>query len=214
MVLNLVKKDILITKKLVLITMLVVIAIPLFVTWNAPSLSSVVPFFYMVMMAELLVLQSGSQIEAKNPKAASLLCAVPYTRGAFVKAKYVLLLLIFVYCFVIHTIVMLIVNRTSLLGLPVALIVLLLAIIIFGFYLLFEFKYGFVKARFFFVIVIFALSLGPSVLKNIFPDITIDFSVFQAIPFNAQCLILAAANIIAFIIFMFASIRIYAKKDL
>ena len=214
MLLNLVKKDILITKKLTLITMLVIIAIPLFVTWKAPSLPGFVPFLYMVIMAELLVLQTGSQIEAKNPKAASLLCAVPYTRSAFVKAKYVLLLLIFAYCFVMHTIVMLIVNRANILGLPAALAVLFLAIIIFGLYLLFEFKYGFVKARFFFIIVIFVLSLGPSVYKSLFPDITIDFSNLQAIPVNAQCLLLAAADIAAFIIFMFASIRIYAKKDL
>ena len=216
MILQLVKKDFLIAKKLIFIILAIVCIIPLFFLWTAPELAQwgVIPFLYMVILGELIIFQTLSQLEGKNPKAEALLCAAPYPRSAFAAEKYVLFLLIFAYCYFVHTIEMVLFNRTGLLNLPMILAVLLLAVIIFCVYLPFEFKYGFIKARFFYMIIILVLSMGPSLFTGIFPDFTVDLSVFASIPSFVLCLALAAASIVIFGISLAISIGIYEKKEL
>lgn len=214
MLLHLVKKDILIAKKIVFATMIIIIAIPLFLTWSAPSISGLLPFLYTVAMGELLLLQSISQEEAKYPKAPALLCAIPYPRSTFVKAKYVLFLLIFVYCCVMHTLVILVINKSNVLDLTTILTVLLFSVLVYGIYMPIEMKYGVVKTKFIFMIVLFALSSGPFIVVNLFPNVNLDFSILMTIPLGIKNIAMAFASIIIFSISMFLSIKIFEKKEL
>lgn len=214
MLFRLIRKDLLLIKKYVFITMLILIAPPIFTAWAAPSLSGFSPFLYMVVFGEIILFLSISQTEAKSPKAAALLCAAPYSRNSIVKAKYVLFLLIFAYCYVAYTLVMFAVNVENLLDLSTVLTVLLCGVIICGIYLPIEFKYGLVKAKFIFLILILAFSLGPTLFTNIFANVSIDFSVLQAWPSNIKNIILVLANVVIFSISMSVSLRIYSKKDL
>ena len=219
MVLHLVKKDILIAKKFVFVAMLVVIAVPLLIMLTAPSIPGFLPFLYMVVIGELLLLQAISQEEAKYPKAVALLCAAPYTRSAFVKAKYIFFILIFAYCCVVNTLLMLVINKQpNSLDLTAMLAVLLVSVIIYGIYMPIEFKYGLVKAKFVFMIAIFAFSLGPTIFAtifaNFFANITIDFSALAAISSGVKNIVLALASIAVFGISMMVSTKIFSKKEL
>lgn len=215
MVLHLVKKDILIAKKFVFVAMLVVIAVPLFIMLTVPELTGFLPFLYMVVMGELLLLQAISQEEAKCPKATALLCAAPYTRSDFVKAKYIFFLLIFAYCCIVYVLMMLVINRQpNSLDLTAMSAVLLVSVIIYGIYMPIEFKYGLVKAKFVFMIAIFALSLGPTIFVKLFANITIDFSALAAISSGVKNIVSVLASIAVFGISMMVSTRIFSKKEL
>lgn len=215
MLLHLVKKDILIAKKIVFVAMLVVIAIPLLIMLAAPELAGFFPFLYMVVIGELLLLQAISQEEAKCPKAAALLCAAPYTRSDFVKAKYLFFLLIFAYCCIVHVLMMLVINQQpNSLDLTMMLVVLLVSVLIYGIYMPIEFKYGLVKAKFVFLIAIFSFSFGPTIFMDLFANITIDFSALAAIPSGVKNIVLTLASIAVFGISMMASTKIYSNKEL
>jgi ABC-2 type transport system permease protein len=214
MLLHLIKKDILIAKKYVFITMLAILAIPLFIMLVAPSLSGLIPFLYMVVLGELILLQAISQEEAKYPKTTALLCAAPYPRKTLVKAKYTLFLLIFAYCCFIYAIVNFFINKSGIIDLTMILTVMLVSAIIFGIYMPIEFKHGFVKARFIFMMVIIVFSLGPSVLVNLFGDVRLDFSAFATISSGTKNIVLVLANILVLGISMMVSISIFSKKEL
>lgn len=214
MLLHLIKKDILIAKKYVFITMLMIVAIPLFVMLVAPSVSSIVPFLYMVVLGEVMLLQAIAQEEAKHPKTTALLCSAPYQRKNFVQAKYALFLLIFVFCWLIHTFIMFFINKSNILDLTTILAVMLVGAIIFGFYIPIEFKYGVVKAKFVFMLVILMFSLGPSLLVNLFENIKLDFSILETISIAVKNILLILANLMVLGISMLLSTRIFSAKEL
>lgn len=215
MLLTLVKKDMLIAKQFVFVTMLVVIAIPLFIMWIAPSLSSgFIPFLFTVIIVELMLLQYISQEEAKYPKATALLCTAPYTRSTLVKAKYLFFVLIFAYCYIVNTLIMLVMDKSNFLDITSTLAVLLLSVLIYGIYMPIEVKYGNSKARFVFMIIIFALSFGPIVFAKLFANITIDFSALTAIPAIIKNIMLALTSIVIFAVSLLVSIKIFSRKEL
>lgn len=214
MLLHLVKKDILIAKKYVLVITLFLIAFPLFVTIIAPQIAGSLSFLYMIFLAQVVLLQAISQEEAKYPKAIALLCASPYPRSTFVKAKYTFFLLVFAYCYIVHTIIMLIANKSNILDLTMALALLLLSTIIYGIYIPIELKFGFIKAKFFFTILIMMFAFGPIISSNLLSNITFDFSALTSIPSSIKNLALGLMSIIVLGISMAVSIKIYSKKEL
>lgn len=214
MLLHLIKKDFLIAKKGVFVTMLLVIAMPLFIMLIAPSFSGFSLFLYMVALGELILLQTISQEEAKYPKAAALLCAAPYPRSTFVWAKYIFFILIFAYCYIIYTLMMLAVNQLNTLDLTAMLTVLLFSAIIYGIYMPIEFKYGLVKAKFVFMTAIFALGFGPAVFTNLFANIKVDFLVLAEIPPYMKNIVLLLASVAVFGISMMVSTKIFSEKEL
>lgn len=212
MMLHLIKKDILLVKKYVIITMAVMIIFPLFTMMTAPSVSGLPTFLYMAIIAELLLMQALSQEESKYPKAIALLCASPYKRSTFVMAKYTLILLIFAYCYIVHTLLTLALSQSGIMDLTSILTVLLINVIIFGVFVPLELKLGFVKAKFFSTVIILLFALGPSLLNGFFEGI--DFSALTAMPSNLKNIVLALASIAALGISATVSIRIFARKDL
>jgi ABC-2 type transport system permease protein len=214
MLFHLVKKDFLLIKKFIFIMMLIFLGIPVFTVWTVPSLSGFYPFLHMVVLGEIILLQAVSQTEAKYPKAAALLCAAPYSRNTFVIAKYVFSLLIFAYCYVAYTFIMLAINREMMLDLSMVLVVLLFAVTLCGIYLPVELRYGLVKAKFIFMVLVLIFSLGPTLLSDVLSNITLDFSVLAKIPANLRNIILALVNIMVFCVSMVISLKIYKRKDL
>ena len=86
MLLHLVKKDLLISKRYVIIMLLLTFALPVFILLLEPSVPGVLPFIYAVIFGEVLLLQAIAPEEEKHPKAVALLCAGPYKRETFVLA--------------------------------------------------------------------------------------------------------------------------------
>jgi ABC-2 type transport system permease protein len=216
LLLHLIKKDILLAKTLVLITIAILIAIPLFFAFAATASMGLLPVLYMVVFTEIMLLQGVLAMEAKNPKASALLCAAPYSRKTLVQAKYAFFLLLFASCYIIYTLLALIVHPSDMLAPASVLAVLLFGAIVYGVYMPIEFKYGNVKARFVFMALILVLSLGPMLFANFLAGI--DFGAIianiAAIPNIVKCIVLALLSALAFMASIAISIRIVAKKDL
>ena len=194
--------------------MLLAIAVPLFVAWRVPEIGGVISFIYTVVFTELIICQSVSAEESKYPKSAALLCSVPYQRSTFVKAKYVFFLLLFAYCYVVYTLMALVVPGIGAIDLSIVLSVLLVGVILYGVYLPLYFKYGAEKTKFFFMICIFTISFGSPILYQYFANANIDFSMLASIPTLTKNVVLALASIIVWGVSQWVSIRIFSKKDL
>jgi len=214
MTLLLVKKDILLAKKQTLLMLALSAIIPLFVVSRVPSLMGAVAFIYTVIFTEIIILQSIAAEEAKHPKAAALICAAPYSRKSFVIAKYVLFLLLFVYCYAIFNLVRIINPNVGVIGLPVVLAVLLCGVTAYGVYLPLYFKYGFEKTKFFFMVTLFLIAFGTPMLVPYFANIDVDFFMLSSIPTVALKIALFLASIFVLCVSMAVSIRIYSRKDL
>lgn len=210
----LVRKDILLAKKPILLMLILSAIIPLFVVSSVPAMGGTVAFIYTVIFTELIILQSVAAEESKHPKAAALLCAAPYSRKSFVCAKYVFFLLLFTYCYVIFSLVGMINPGVGVVSLSVVLVVFLCGVIIYGVYLPLHFKYGFEKTKFFFMVTIFVISFGTPIFAPYFANNNIDFSVLHSIPAAALNLIMFLASVIILCVSMTLSVKIYSKKDL
>lgn len=211
---DLIRKDFLIAKKFVFISMCVIIAIPLFVALIAPSVSGIIPFLYMIIIGVLILLQTISNEEEKYPKAAALICATPYTRKTYVTAKYAGFFLVFIYCYIVKTIIDLIIRPDSLLDLNSVLLALLIGVIVYCIYMPFELKYGVVGTKYIFEVIVIVVSAGPIIFTRLFSNIEIDTSFLQTIPAGVISVALAVVSILVFAISLCISINIYSKKDL
>ena len=220
LILHLIKKDILIAKKYVLIIMLVDITIPLLFMIvdrrSDSSISAFVPFLYMVVLTQIVLLQNISHIEAKYQKASALLCASPYTRKTLVMAKYAFFAMLFIYCLIAHSLVTFIFDTSKLLDLTSIFAVLLISVALYGVYVPIEFKYGAIKTRFIFTITVLLISLGPVLITDLLPNIlTLNYKwILTAIPTAILNVLLVVTSIAIILISIAVSMRIYAKKDL
>ena len=194
--------------------MILLIILPIFIIWTVPILAGRPVFLYITVIAELMLFQAVSQTEAKSPKAVALLCAAPYSRKTVVQAKYALFLLIFAYCYLVYSLVNLILDPKNMLDISSVLFVLLINAIIQAIYLPIEFRYGLVKAKFIFMGVILAFSLGPSLLAQLFGSIKIDLSKISMLPNAMKISAMALATIGIMGVSMFASYKIFDQKDL
>lgn len=98
MLFSLVKKDILIVKKYVLIMLITAIAIPTVMLWRAPEYGGTMGFILSVIFSVFMLLQYVSLKEYQCPKAATLLCATPFPRKLMVLSKYIFCMLVYVIC--------------------------------------------------------------------------------------------------------------------
>ncbi|MBC6971626.1 ABC-2 transporter permease [Bacillus sp. Xin] len=212
MLLHLVKKDILLVKKYLLFTLLIVIAIPLFIMARIPEFLGFNAFLISVIFAEFMLYQYVSMAEMKYPKATALLCGTPYPRSMLIKARYAFLLLIFAYCYVAYTVLALFVPKVEYLTLLSILTALLITTILFGVYTPIQYKLGYERTKYFFSIVIVATPFILPALSKV--DIKLDFSELSAMSMLAKCLILIVAVIAILCISLIVSIKIYSKKDL
>jgi hypothetical protein len=212
MLLNLVKKDFLLIKKNAIIMMFAGIAVILYLLWRDPELSGFPAFFLLTLYTEIILCQSVSVVEAKYPKASALLCAAPYSRGVFVKAKYVFTLFIFAYCFIAYSLVALLVPKAGSPDLAATLAAFLLIMLVCGIYMPLEFKFGYEKTRFAFIIILFGVSFGMPMFYG--AHINLDLRWLAAIPAAVQCLVLGLAGVAVLFLSMNASIRIFSKKEL
>jgi ABC-2 type transport system permease protein len=219
MILHLIKKDILLAKKYVLIVMLVAVLIPILVLIisdrTGSSLPGFVPLLYMVVLTQLVLLQNISHLEYRSPKAPALICASPYTRKSFVIAKYAVFVLLFVYCLIAYSVVALVVDSSKLLDLTSILAVLLIGVTLYGIYMPVEFKYGVIKTRFIFMVTLLLIPLGPVLfMEPLVNTITLDIELFLAMPSAVANSVLAAASTAIYMISMIVSMKVFANKDL
>ena len=86
MVANLVRKDFLLVKKMAAAFLAVSILVPIILMVNAAQMAGIeiISCLYMVILTEILFMQSVAAEEEKSPKAVALLCAAPYSRKSYI----------------------------------------------------------------------------------------------------------------------------------
>lgn len=105
MLFALLKKDFLIVRKYVLMMLVVIVLIPSFILWRVPEFTGVLGFMLSVIFGIFILLQYVSLKEYQFPKAATLLCATPFSRKEFVLSKYIFCLTIYIACCIVFEII-------------------------------------------------------------------------------------------------------------
>ncbi|ANV74700.1 ABC transporter permease (plasmid) [Bacillus thuringiensis] len=215
MLINLVVKDIMLVKKYFSILLVFAAIAPIYLSTQLKlNDGGLIGFLLTVVFMEHILFGTISKFEDQY-KGATLLCATPYTRSAFVKAKYLFLLVVFLCASIIRMITSIIIpSGIENLSINALGITFLVVSILFGILLPFQFKFGFDKTRMISFIVVF---LTPFVAPTLIKEIQLSHLNFTLpLPFPSiimawmPCLISIVIGIISMII----SLKIYAKKDL
>ena len=227
MLMQLIRKDLLIAKRYVIVMIaFIVLAQVLPMIFSAQSAAQNGSFLIGLIFGQLIFFTTLSQLDGRYPKATALLCSAPYTRNDFVKARYVLLLLLFVFCYVVNIIVTLILGSIPLISPIFLLAALLVDVIIFGIYIPLELRYGYTKVRFIYIAVILVIAFLPQLLVSLLSSINSGsqsinteiieniFSATQSIPVPVWCLILALVIVVVLYISFKKSLSIFNKKEL
>lgn len=210
----LVKKDFLLVKRYFPLTVVLAFGIPLFIFWQVPALMGFTAFMITVIFTVYFPLQSVSLAETKYPKATALLCAATYTRSTFVKARYLFLLILFIFCFFAYMLLSLLVPQINSLGAFDLLLTFFIFSVIWGIYLPLLYKLGFEKMKYAMIIILFAASfLLPSAVK-LLTNSRMNFNVVTNFPLPIKYTTLIAVIIAVVTISLFISIKIFQTKEL
>jgi len=212
MLFHLVKKDFLLIKKYLPIMVILPIAIPIFMMIQAPLFLGLSTLVLSVIFTVFMLYQYVLMAEMKYPKAEALLCTTPYSRSNLVKARYAFLLMPFAYCCVAYYVLTLLFAKIEYLTPYNYLIALLISAILFGLYTPVQYKLGFEKTKYFFMIVMMGSPFILTLLIKL--NIKLGFTGFFAMPMFVQYLILIVSIIAILFISIIVSIKIYTKKEL
>ncbi|MEE8706524.1 MAG: ABC-2 transporter permease [Oscillospiraceae bacterium] len=212
MLLHLIKKDFVIAKKYVWFMFIVVLLIPPFILWRMPKLAGSISFVISAVFAVFMLLMYVSMKEFQYPKASVMLCATPYPRSLIVMSKYGFYVVIFAACCVIYWIETLLLPELGNFNFEMVIAAFAGISLLISIYLPIQFKVGYEKTKFFFIVVFTASPiLLPQLLKiNGNPYLAVIQSTLVAL----FCVIVALVSLAFLAVSILISIRIYSKKDL
>ena len=211
MLFHLIKKDVLIVKKYVLIMLAAAVLIPPFMFWRAPQYTGVLGFMLSVIFCVFMLLQYVSLKEYQFPKAATLLCAAPYLRRMIVLSKYIFCMATYVVCCLIYGIETLVIPGLGSCDIKLFVLMLFITSVFIGVYLPVQYKLGYEKTKFAFVVVIMA---SPFILPYLMKmeNVNLDFlSLFSPILGYGGIILLSLGILVVSI---FLSMRFYSSVDL
>lgn len=217
MLVNLVMKDFMLVKKYFLILLVFAAIAPIYISTQLYlNDGGLISFLLTVILMEYILFGTVSKFEDQY-KGDTLLCATPYTRSAFIKAKYLFLFIIFICATIIRIIISVIapsglgIENLSASALGVTFLTLS---ILFGALLPVQFKFGYDKTK---IISLFIVFLMPFVAPALIQGLQLSNIDFQMIlPFSPTILTWMPyfISIVICLISMQISLKIYAKKDL
>ncbi len=211
MLFHLIKKDVLIVKKYVLIMLAAAVLIPPFMLWRAPQYTGILGFMLSVIFCVFILLQYVSLKEYQFPKAATLLCATPYSRRMIVLSKYIFCMVTYLTCCVIYGIETFIVPGLGSCDIKLFVLMFFITSVFIGIYLPAQYKLGYEKTKFAFVVVIMA---SPFILPQLMKmeNVNLDFlSLFSPVLVYGGIILLSLGILIVSI---FLSMRFYSSVDL
>lgn len=211
MLFQLIKKDVLIIKKYVLIMLAAAVLIPPFMLWRAPQYTGVLGFMLSVIFCVFMLLQYVSLKEYQSPKAATLLCATPYSRRMLVLSKYIICMAIYIVCCVIYGIETFIVPGLGSCDIELFVLMFFITSVFIGVYLPVQYRLGYEKTKFAFVVVIMA---SPFILPQLMKmeNVNLDFlSLFSPILAYGGIALLSLGILT---VSTFLSMRFYSSVDL
>ena len=101
----LIKKDVMLLKKYVPFIIVILFALPVAFAAKSSEVNAAqttLAFAFEVIYSEFLICRYLAMKEYQYPKAASFLCTLPYTRNMQVASKYLIYLIVFVFCCVAY----------------------------------------------------------------------------------------------------------------
>lgn len=156
MLFSLIKKDFLIVKKYVLIMLVVIALIPPVMRWRTPEFTGVFGFILSVFFSVFMLLQYVSLKEYQFPKAATLLCATPFSRKMMVLSKYIFCMAIYAICCIVFGLETLFVPELGMADIKLFAFMFLVISVFIGIYLPVQYKLGYEKTKFAFAVIIVA----------------------------------------------------------
>lgn len=211
MLFHLIRKDILIVKKYVLIMVIAAIAIPPFMLWRAPEYTGILGFILSIIFSVFMLLQYVSLKEYQFPKAATLLCSTPFSRNMMVISKYIFCIAMYITCCVIFGIETLLIPGLGTFDVKLCMLMFLIVSVFIGIYLPVQYKLGYEKTKFAFAVVIMASPfIFPQLLKM--ENINLDaFSKTSSFVVYGSIVVL---SLVVLTVSMLLSIKIYDDEDL
>ena len=211
MIFSLIKKDILIVKKYVLIMFAAAVLIPPFMLWRAPEYTGILGFMLSVIFCVLMLLQYVSLKEYQFPKAATLLCATPFSRKMMVLSKYIFCIAVYIACCVIYAIETLLIPALGTVNVTMFFLMLFVTSLFIGVYLPLQYKIGYEKTKFAFVVVIMA---SPFILPQLMKMENVNLNFLSAF---SPLLVCGSALVFSWIILIVSvvlSMKFYGETDL
>lgn len=215
MLISLVRKDLLIAKKYLLIMFIFAIIGPIFISSELKFLNgSFISFLITVLFLEYIIFNSVSMAEDKY-KGSALLCTTPYTRDAIVRAKYLFVLVVFIMSLITYTITASVtplgLDRLNITNVGISLLTLSF---FFGVLIPVQFKFGYEKTKFIFFFIVFLTPfLFPTIVQWL-QSHNLDMNVILPLPQIIQVCLLYLISLLITFISMLLSKQIYAKKNL
>lgn len=211
MLFPLLKKDFLIVKKYVLIMVVVAALIPPFMRWRTPEFSGAFGFILSVIFSVFMLLQYVSIKEYQFPKAATLLCAAPFSRKMMVLSKYVFCMVVYGACCIIYGIETLVIPGLGTPDVKLFVLMLLVMSVFIGVYLPVQYKWGFDRTKYIFAVIIIA---SPMCLPVLMRANRINPGLLTALPPAALYGGIVLIGLAVLAASASLSITIYAKADL
>lgn len=211
MLFSLLKKDVLIVKKYVLIMIVAAALIPPIMRWRTPEFTGVFGFILSVIFSVFMLLQYVSLKEYQFPKAATLLCATPFSRKATVLSKYVFCMMVYMTCCIIFGIETLLIPGLGTADIKLFTLMFLVISVFIGIYLPVQYKLGYEKTKFAFAAIIVA---SPFILPLLMRMESLNLNFLSTLsPYLIYCgFVLLGLVVLA--ISAALLVKIYDKADL
>lgn len=213
MILNLIRKDIMIVKGYFFVVIVVAVGVPLLIAWRQPWMGGLVGLLMSVLVASVSFNLAVSEKENKYPKATAFLSSTPYMKNKIIFAKYTIYIIIWLVCCTASFIEMHFVSEIAINDFAQAsAIVFLIQSICMGIFLPIQYEFGYEKTKF---VCIFLVFLAPFTLTATeYIEIPINIrSFFDSIPVFLT-LIFFAFGIFAWFVSFVISEKIFNMKDL
>lgn len=149
--------------------------------------------------------------EYQFPKAATLLCATPFSRNMIVLSKYIFCIAVFIACCIIYAIETLVIPGLGTVDMTLFLLMFLVTSVFIGVYLPVQYKLGYEKTKFAFLVVIMA---SPFILPQLMKmeNVNLNFlSMFSPILICGSVLLFSCVVLIVSVIL---SMKFYSATDL
>jgi ABC-2 type transport system permease protein len=178
---------------------------------RTPEFTGALGFVCSVIFVVLMLLQYVSLKEYQYPKAATLLCATPFSRKATVLSKYIFCMVIYFICCIAFGIETLIIPGLGTADMSLFALMFLVTSVFVGVYLPVQYKFGYEKTRFVYMVFIMA---SPIILPLIMRMESFNMDFLSTLSPYLICGGIIFVGLVVLAISASLSMKIYEKTDL
>lgn len=204
----LIKKDVMLLKKYVPFIIVILFALPVAFAAKSSEVNAAqttLAFAFEVIYSEFLICRYLAMKEYQYPKAASFLCTLPYTRNMQVASKYLIYLIVFVFCCVAYWVDTLFVPNLAKLNSGLIIPVLFAVSVLYSIYMPVQYQFGYDKSK---LIFMFLMIVFPLLVAN--ANMAMVMEILSGITFPVMLISALAALALSVMV----SVKIFNGKEL